>query len=359
MVRDGGTGELLPVARAISVTEVKVRGLDSTETLENGGPGAGAADRQGRMVLGDLRPGVHDLEVHAPGYQTVRLEKVPVGAGTPIEASLRRVQSPGAVSVVIRGPAGDAVAGVRVLLRRPDDAAGRAVQSDGDGRVRFDGVSPGRHIVDADFSLGLLRRWKKELGGYPFRNRRTFELKEGEDASVELGFILGSSSMTVRAREGERPLPGLKVRLVQAGPPDFDVWNPQLSTGPDGAVTFARLRPGLYRVSVSEDDCRWTFPPWEVREAESVDRTIALGRAVIRGRLKRGGAVAEGGVAITGPGERIAIAQADRDGGFEIPRAAPGRYRLEAQGAPPIEVEVPPAGDPPPVEIHLRETQRG
>jgi hypothetical protein len=221
--------------------------------------------------------------------------------------------------------------------------------------VRFEGVPPGRNFVDADFGFGLLRSWKKELGGYPFRNRRTFELKEGEEASVELGFILGNSSVTVRAREGERPLPGLKIRLVQAGPPDLDVWNPQLSTGPDGAVTFARLRPGLYRVSVSEEDCRWTFPPWEVGEAESVERTIALGRAVIRGRLKREGAVAEGGVGITGPGERIAIAQAAPDGGFEIPRAAPGLYRLEVQGAPPIELEVPPAGDPPPVEIRLGE----
>jgi hypothetical protein len=79
---------------------------------------------------------------------------------------------------------------------------------------------------------------------------------------------------------------------------------------------------------------------------------------VIRGRLRREGAVAEGGVAITGPGERTASAPAAPDGGFEVRRAAPGLYRLEAQGAPPIELEVPPAGDPPPVEIRLGEEKR-
>src|SRR6185369_4070299 len=81
VVRDASSGEPVPAALAISVTELRARGLNATEALDRGGPGTGHGDAVGAMTLADIRPGVHLVEVHAPGYQTLRLEKVTVGSG--------------------------------------------------------------------------------------------------------------------------------------------------------------------------------------------------------------------------------------------------------------------------------------
>jgi hypothetical protein len=300
------------------------------------------------------------LEVHAPGYQPVRLEKVSVGPGSSVEASLRRVQSSGAVSGVVWGPTGDPVAGVSVSLRRADTAAGRALRTGPDGRVRFEVVPAGRYIASADFGFALLRKWNKQkvLQHYACRGSRAFEVQEGQESLVELGFILGGSSATIRAREGERPLEGVEVRLFLSEPPNLEQWNPWLITGSDGAVTFDRLRPGRYRASLKKGHGAWRFEPLEIKEAESIDRSLDLGRARIRGRLLLGGHGAAGEVAVTGPGGRSAAVRAAVDGAFEFPWAIPGRYRLEALGGPPVEVEVPPTGDPTPVEIRINEAVR-
>jgi hypothetical protein len=267
-------------------------------------------------------------------------------------AQLEKAVAGGSIAVNARGPKGEPVARVSVSLEIEGESASRRQELDLAGRARFEGVPAGRHSIGLDFSEWASAVISNGWEGVNIAPASIVLVKDGEETSVDLGFLEGTSRVEVSVVDGAgNPSAGVTVRL-------FGPCLREGRTGQDGRSPFEEVPAGEWSARAGDGFSGWVRPAWRLGDRETRSLRLVLGKGVIRGRVSKGpGAVGVSGIIVNASGPAWDMTTTRPDGSFVFEGAAPGRYTIEAvvkKGeARTAEVDVPPVGDAPDLEIRL------
>lgn len=195
------------------------------------------ADASGAFELHDLAAGRLALAAMARGYLTSEAVLLDLAARSSIDDVQLTVRRGASIEGRVVTPSGQPAMAARVSLRgplRPDQMLEREVagfaQTDGEGRYRLEGVSPGPQTIAA--SQDGYQSALREVTVQPGPNQ--FDLRLGE------GFSVGGRVTDA----GGAPLAGVAVSLMTATPGARD----EMSAA-DGAFLFTGVAPGPVVVS--------------------------------------------------------------------------------------------------------------
>jgi hypothetical protein len=218
----------------------------------------------GRFALAGLSPGAWTVMVEAPGFATLRLERVDV-PGRPL---VLRLQGEARIlGGLVVGPDSGPVQGARVELHGPALPAPRQVSSNEKGLFLFEGLGFGRFVVRATSGQrvsGLeVVVIDAETGWLP-----PVKVVVGPGATLT-GRVLDDSG---------RPLPRAEVETVATPADDAPT---SVKTDGDGRFTIRPLPPGRYQVHARLRGHAMTDPPEVQLRAESPTQVqVRLPRAV-------------------------------------------------------------------------------
>ncbi|MCB9916090.1 MAG: carboxypeptidase regulatory-like domain-containing protein [Planctomycetes bacterium] len=291
-------------------------------------------DADGRFALDELGPGTYELRGEAGAYGDATLGPLVLQAGDERDD----------LELVVRGlagwrgrllvPEGVDYAGLRLAVAPASGARGRTLDRERgawlvpDAEGHFEGVDlphgpcevrlvtddPGAHLgtTQAQRSLTLCELPQVVL---------TADAVLERDADARRGW---PGLVSVRVRDGERPLPGVTVQLwalegarVVAG----------ATTGDDGAAALAGVDPGTYALRLRSE---WTYDPrltvtvrWN--EAQSLSIVCAPRKHVVEVMDLGGHARANEAVTITAPPavqQRVVTTDAEGRLELELPLGA-------------------------------------
>jgi protocatechuate 3,4-dioxygenase beta subunit len=276
-----------------------------------------SSDESGFFRLEEVPPGVLGLRASATGYQAAELANLEVRAGQDLRG-VEVVLAPGAtIEGRVLSPSGRPVVGAEVMVVEPDTSRPFAMpllaSTDGDGRYRLEGISPGARTLQADHE------------GYR-RAVRDLEVRLGEntlDLTLEGG-------VEVRGRvvdDGGVPVPGVQVSLREGGR-SWDL--PRGVSGPDGSFTLAGVADGTYRLLAEKEGFAQDLEGQELTVAGS-----SLGGIEVK--LTRGGAIAGqllgldfNELAQVQVRSERQIGAVKPDGSYRIENVGPGSHRVVA-----------------------------
>lgn len=307
-----------------------------------------AAGADGRFTLAGLAPGPWTVMVEAPGFGTLRLERVDV-PGRPLVLRLEgEARSLG--GLVVQGPNAAGAADARVTLSGPDLTTPREIRSTDKGIFVFHGLGFGRFLLRADAGEKVSRTVTVVI-----------DESTGWLPPVKLALAPGSMVAGVVLDDLGKPLVGADVELTLV---PGDESSETAKADRDGRFSIGPLPPGRY-------DAWARFPGHAM--AAPVDVTVrAEAPTKVELRLSRaahltGLAVDEAGRPLAGahvtvasesagiqdlsvlagrlplaadvanlPPEALAAkgqarsADSDTNGRFKISDLPPGRFRLSA-----------------------------
>lgn len=244
----GGEGEEVTVAGSVGGVEVRLstggtivgqlKGLDFTELSQvRVLTAAGPAGRTGRVTP----DGSYRIENVAPGEHTViasvRGERQAQGKVTlePGEAEVRLDLDFAEGGLVLTGRVtrnGEAARGNVVTLEGPSE---RFLDTDHEGRFRFDGLEPGR------YELEVMSRKMESM------HKETLELTR--DDEIEIRLATAALSGRVVDSSDRSPVPGASVTLLAAdGSDDVGFFTPESRTDSEGAFRLPDVPEGAWKV---------------------------------------------------------------------------------------------------------------
>lgn len=236
-----------------------VRGLESSlQRRTNRAP----LTADGVAVLPHLAPGEYEAWVRAPQGAALYLPEVRLRAG---ETTAIECAPPPPTSLDVRwiGPLPEAD-GLSVLFHRVEAAALMA-RPGSDGRVRFEGLSPGPG------GLELLA-----ADGRPLADRE-IELAPGDNqALLDVGALAGLSGRVLGLERDH----SARLVLMRWTSPTLPVSRRSVHADPEGDFDFGALPPGRYRlllvVSAPEPSTGTTIQTFELLLAEGTAQRLEL-----------------------------------------------------------------------------------
>lgn len=302
-VRLGDPGQVELRLGAEARLEVQVRNAhtgapvaEASVTVEHE---AALTDASGRLVVGSLSVGLHEISVSAPGYASYSQRDVPAGSSAPgrldvqLQPALRLVGT-------VRSANGHPLHGAAV------HCGSQTGFTDGDGRFTLGDLPRGRYTVRVDTS-------SEGIAAEVDLDRHT----------PELDLILTPlAELRVRARHNGVPLSG-QVEVRRFGSVEANLY-----LDPEGGSSPERLAPGRVEVSFRSSSVFFQrgvdLLPGGIHDVElSVDAAPTRVRA-----LRTDGEPAEGcWVVLFQNGKLASYVVADGDGRAELP-AAPGVYEV-------------------------------
>lgn len=306
-------------------------------------------DAEGEFQLPIRIEGTHEVSAAADGWVTpepVTVVLARAGAMERIEIPLVPVASAGGI---VRTPEGTALAGATVRAQKSGTNAIEALvgkdsapsaRTDAEGRFHLKGLSPGSIDLTA------------EADGYARSAPVTVDLEPaGETRDIELELTFGGTiSGLVYAANGD-PASGRIVSLTSLATYESD------STISDarGEFTAQQLEPGTWQVTALDLSADWTgsgegldmgsmLKSIKMAQAEVVEGEVAhvvLGAPAaepvhVHGRVTLDGAAFEGVLVSFFPEgtrlyERLAFADTDESGHYEVEVDGPGSYVASVQ----------------------------
>jgi uncharacterized GH25 family protein len=200
----------------------------------------------------------------------------------------------------------------------------QTIETQGDGRFRFDGMSPGMHVVRAAASDRLGRRLE-------------FELSKGLSRNLAIELVpVCTLKVAVEDSKGQ-PISGADVRLLAKNSIDHRA----AKTDEDGKLGFELLTVGKYDLDVSRPDRGKISTPIDLAPdcMEVSEKLIIRDGPGVRGKLadEAGQPIAHADVnlehvdAQADEGEETTrTARTDESGRFHVPSLAVGTWQLTA-----------------------------
>jgi hypothetical protein len=190
-----------------------------------------ATGADGRFALAGLATGSWTVMVEAPGFGTLRLERVDVPARPLV---LRLDGEARTLGGMVVGPTGAPVADAQVLLGGPSFATPRAVRSNPKGLFLFHGLGFGRFVLRAS-------------GGDLVSQHESVVIDEGTGwlPPAKLTLHAGSRLSGRVVDDRGQPLPRAEVELT--APPAGDAFEIVRSDG-EGRFVIGPVAPGRYQV---------------------------------------------------------------------------------------------------------------
>lgn len=357
-VVDAETGDPVPDAEVLFLTEFDRRDIDEAAPLSEPTPGYGLTDSAGRVVVRRLGEGPHEVEVRAKGYLARVLDDVTLRTERKVE--LAPMKGAATVVVEVLAPDGSPADGQRVNLKvqgRDTDVVERV---DASGRCRFEDVPPGDHVVMLE-----IEDWAKRIVGGETTSEGTalmemFEVAAGDEILVRLGSLPAAAPLTVEAVGPDgKPRPGVHV----------DVYGPLLidgETDAEGRVIFPDLAAGAYSVHVQlgdDDSTSWTVQrDLEIAAGRPGHLRVIVGDGRVTGRVVRdatGEPVHRAMVFATDEQGRSLMVWTKRDGTFTFGGASAGTIQVSVAAGNDLITEkrgvvVDSGKAPAPIEVRLR-----
>ncbi|HEX5719673.1 MAG TPA: carboxypeptidase-like regulatory domain-containing protein, partial [Thermoanaerobaculia bacterium] len=267
----------------------------------------------GSFRIENVSPGVIELHAMTLGRQQALLKNLEVQPGQDL-TGLEVVLAPGAVvEGRVLSASGKPVTGAEVNVMGSNQAFGAT--SDGDGRYRLEGVSPGVHIIEATHKSYLPAR-------------RQLAVRAG-DNTLDLTFEEGSARISGRVvDQSGAPVAGARVYLRQ------EEWSPtdpaSSMSGADGAFTLSGVPDGVYQLFADKQG----FARSREGKLIAVDGSPMGGIEV---RLSPGGSIVGRilGLDFTDLSKvqvtaEYQMGQVMPDGSYRIDHVAPGEQRVTA-----------------------------
>jgi len=357
-VVDSETGDPVPGAEVLFLTELDRRGLDEDAPPSSPSPGVGLTDASGRAVVGGLGEGPHEVEIRAPGYVARVIDELTIRGET--VAKLARLRNAGTIVVEVLAPDGSAAVGQRVNLNitgRDTDLVGTI---DVTGRCRFDDVPVGGQAVVLEIDDWMQHMLSGAATSEGTALSQTLEVVAGAEHLVRLGVLRAAAPMLVDVVGVDgKPRAGVQVEIY--GPLLKDA-----KSDASGRVAFEGLPAGTYTVHVQngEDEAsEWTA----LRDVEIATGSPAHVRVVAGDRTVSGRVVLEGSgkpvhrtlVFVTDDSGRVLLLWTDRDGRFSFGGALAGGLKISVAAGgdlvtEQLRVAVPADSDPAPLSVTLR-----
>ncbi|MDK2970805.1 MAG: hypothetical protein PWP23_560 [Candidatus Sumerlaeota bacterium] len=290
----------------------------------------------GSFIVDSLESGSeYVLSIYAPGYLPLARQYVTIPAQTERAAQTwELVRDGNVVGRLVDAQTGEPLAGVTVLLPAINDwfhgeGGHGGVLTDAQGRFHFFGVPWGRQQVSI-------------LPAEPYVPRIEYAwVQENEVADLGDLAIGAGTKLTLQLVEdgtGEA-LPNTRVRLSGFALPSWrvadletDEW--QVTSGQDGAIEIAGLRPGerLF-VEVPGHGERAIVA---IGEGPVQQQTLALGTASLKGRLLKGTEPVSGNLELALRRDGIEYrrkASANRDGEYAFAHLPSGTWTVGITGS--------------------------
>lgn len=239
-------------SRPIRGAAVVAHEIDGARDAENGLPRAITDDHGVAHVSTFAEPGSR-ITVEAAGYAPFEIAGPFERGHEAIEARLG-----GGASVIVHVAAenGDPLAIVEVLAERPDPqssdawiAAASPAWTDGSGTGRFDRLAPGLQRI----FLGANDRTSD-------RDITLLTLRSGDTHELWMNAV-PTHTLTVTVIDGGIRLAGVPIDLESRDPSGVTPLDAsQAVTSSAGSVTYARLRPGAYALTVEIDGSKSSYP---------------------------------------------------------------------------------------------------
>ncbi|HEX6085943.1 MAG TPA: carboxypeptidase regulatory-like domain-containing protein [Thermoanaerobaculia bacterium] len=229
------------------------------------------SDAAGAFTLGELPPGKFALAASARGYMAAEARVIDVRKGEQLDDVTLTMRRGSVVEGVVLGPNGAPATGARITVRgrlTPErmldlEVAG-SVRTDGEGRYRMEGVSPGPQTIVANDDR--YARASREVTVQAGTNRVDFRLTEGATLS---GRVVDGSGA---------PVSGANISLGVARAEISDA---------SGAFRFAALESGNYSLVARKDGYSSARQDVQLagRPVEGVELRLQQGGGVITGRI--------------------------------------------------------------------------
>ena len=240
----GPAGE--PVAGAqLSSSRIETAALNGTTM---GRDLLGQTGTDGRFHVAGLAPGLLDLQISAPGFQTRDVEGLAIPADRDVDGVEVRLEPGVALEGRVTRQNGDPVEGAlvhvghesRFLGRRPGAhfrpwrPSRSLAQTDADGRYRIEGLDPGPHRVEVQAERDTANAVAELTAGV---HRLDLVLDETAPSPSVAGRVVDEEGAPVPAAE-------VQLSAAQSGFPGQGTF-----TQPDGSFVLEQVRPGTYRLS--------------------------------------------------------------------------------------------------------------
>lgn len=188
----------------------------------------------GSFRIENVAPGRIELHAMALGRQQALLKNLEVQPGKDL-TGVEIVLAPGAVVAGrVLAPSGKPVAGAEVNVMGSDTSMSllNTTTSDGEGRYRLEGISPGSYRIEATHKSYLPAR-------------RQLAVRAGDNA-LDFTFEEGSAQISGRVvDEAGAPVAGARVSLQKEWDPSG---LPSSSSDADGAFTLSGVPDGVYQL---------------------------------------------------------------------------------------------------------------
>ncbi len=218
----------------------------------------------GHFALAGLSPGAWTLMVEAPGFGTLRLERVDVPSRPLVLRLQGEVRTLGGVVVA---PDGATVTGAKVQLYGPALSTPRVATSTDKGVFLFEGLGFGRFVVRA-------------TAGQRISTPQTvvIDAETGWVPPVKVTVSAGASVSGKVIDDSGRPLAGAEVEPVATPADDAP---PVVKTDGDGRFSVGPLVPGRYQIWARLAAHAMSSPPEvQLRADKPVELQVRLPRAV-------------------------------------------------------------------------------
>ncbi|MEO1084074.1 MAG: carboxypeptidase-like regulatory domain-containing protein, partial [Acidobacteriota bacterium] len=287
----------------------------------------GLSDQNGEFFISGIEPDRYRISAFAPGFEWLEIPGREISgaenASDRAEGWLEIVLEPGAtIEGEVTDVHGDPVLGAEVEVMRPDLSNQlwrrllTVARTDGDGRYRLSGVSPGKRTI---------------LATHPdYRSvRRNLSISEGSQR-LDLRFRRPSGAAISGQVIDERltPIEGVAVAIVRET--DRKTFS---SVGDrDGRFRFEGIPDGRYRIRARHDGLIAAREDLIVNGEPITDVRLELRRGgSIRGNVLGLDIEALENARVLAHGSTSRGARVDPDSGaYQIAELAPGRWSLEA-----------------------------
>lgn len=344
----GGEGEEVTVAGSVGGVEVKLstggaivgqlKGLDFTElsqvrvmTLGFAGSRTGRVSPDGSYRIDNVGPGEHRVSASVRGEREAEGKVILEPGETEVRLDLDFVEGLVLTGRVTRN--GEPATGYVVTLEGPSE---RLLDTDHEGRFRFDGLEPGR------YELAVMSRRMEGA------HKETLELTRDDEIEIRLA----TAALTGRVVDSSdrSPVSGATVSLLAAeGDEDMGFFTPESRTDSEGVFRLPDVPEGSWRVRAvlagygpGEVDVRVDAdsPPEELEIPLQVTEGVTLEVALSTGRWPRSVRTA-----VIDPAGRVVASSTyptGENGRLRVASVAPGSWDLllDADAAAPVVVPV-------------------